>query len=159
MAKRKALEQVTAKCSLCDHFFHSNLTKNGQIHNPRQCRAENREIHSIDPVCENFELAPYFYCDNSGHQINIPMCHNRVARKMEECRKCRQRAEVLVAEALSGAIVPQTQAQRVLKVRANITIEDDEPDEPVESNEPDEPVVYVHNEPRRILKRRVCFTE
>ena len=54
--KKKAVPEVTAKCYLCEHFFHSPLNKNNQVHNPRQCVETNQEIHSIDPVCESFKM-------------------------------------------------------------------------------------------------------
>ena len=103
-------------------------------------------MHSVDPACESFRLAPYFYCDKTNHQISVQMCHARVARKFEECRKCKQRGEVLVAEALGGAVVPQQpQVQRRLKLRAGGTLAPPRP-------------AAIPEEPRRVLKRRIAIT-
>ncbi len=100
--KRKGKPPVVATCHLCEHFFHSKLLKNDQVHNPRLCISENHEILSTDPICENFVLATYFYCDRTNHQITIQNCHQRKSRSMEECRKCKQYDQVLVAEATVG---------------------------------------------------------
>ena len=153
--KRKPVPVVEAKCDLCEHFYHSNITKGGQVHNTRWCRQECREIHSTDVACESFLLAPYFSCDNTNHRITVAMCHHRAGNKWSECRKCRQRPEVLVAEALSGAIIPQTTG---LKRRAGATGHASKVREPNPT-----PIILKRRvaleEGRRVLKVRVNITK
>lgn len=123
--KRKEKPPVVATCHLCQHFFHSRLIKNDQVHNPRLCIAENREILSTDPICETFVLAKYFYCDRTNHQITIRTCHQRKTREMDECRKCKQYEQVLVAEATVGVVTPVPTKTSSLKIRAIRDIDDE----------------------------------
>lgn len=142
--KRKAKPPVVATCHLCAQWFHSTLLKNDQVHNPRKCQIENREILSTDPICENFELAKYFYCDRTDHQVTIQMCHARQNREMDECRRCKQREQLAVAEALVGVVHPVSN-RGPLKVRTVSGMED-EIDKPIEGS------------PRPILKKRANVT-
>ena len=139
MAKRKPKPEITAKCYLCDFFYHSPLVKDGQIHNPRQCVRTGTEIHSIDPICESFAIAPYFFCDRSSHQISPAMCHKRWSTKFESCNsKCHQRGELLkvsepppvsILKTRAGAsatviILPPEEIQEpiTLKTRCHVTL-------------------------------------
>lgn len=137
MRKKKQPPKIKVTCQMCSHFFHSELTKNNQVHNPRQCKAGGRETHSIDEVCENFELSNSFYCDKSNHKITLLMCHQRKVREFEGCGRCKQFKEVLAAEDLAGVYVQaelrpsvmgiqygknQVEIKSRLKKRAHITI-------------------------------------
>lgn len=117
---KKVKPVVVATCHLCRHFFHSTLLRNDQVHNPRLCVAENREILSVDPVCDSFHMADYFFCDKTNHQITFQMCNQRNIRRMDECRACKQRAQVIIAEAISAGEDPPpvSDSRPALKIRA-----------------------------------------
>jgi hypothetical protein len=134
--KRKPKPEITAKCYLCNFFFHSPLIKNDQVHNPRLCVKTELEIHSFSPVCGEFQLAPFFHCDRTNHQIPPALCHRRWQNKHESCNsKCLQRKELLVVS---------QPAVGILKIRAGV-IQDRE------SPEPGNPVPIV-------LKKRCSIT-
>lgn len=125
--KRKEKPPIVATCHLCESFFHSKLLKNDQVHNPRLCSTENREMLSTDPICEHFIPAKYFYCDRTTHQVSFPMCHQRKQRGMEECRKCKQFEQVLVAEATAGIPIPTPVTKPTpLKIRAIREIDEEQ---------------------------------
>lgn len=110
---------MVVTCQLCQCFFHSRLLKNDQVYNPRLCVLEQREIHSTDEKCEHFTLTEYFHCDKTSHRLTPGTCHQRKTREMDECRKCKQFEELLAAEALVGAVIPEApKPASPLKIRA-----------------------------------------
>jgi len=116
--KRKVKLPVVNTCQLCHYLFRSRLLKNDQVHNPRCCACNGKEILSTDPICDDFKLAAYFHCDKTSHQITFPMCDHRVEMRMEGCgKRCKQREEVAEAEARFGAPAVPRERESLLKVR------------------------------------------
>lgn len=79
------------KCVYCNFYYTGQ-----KIEKDNHFCSEKRSIVSkLDTTCEKFAPAPFFWCHNTNCWIDVNICTARQTKEAEECKKCRQKQDIL----------------------------------------------------------------
>jgi hypothetical protein len=59
-------------------------------------------VSDLDKTCDRFVSAPFFWCHNTSCWIDVNICTARQSKEAEECKRCRQKQEVLEVRRAMG---------------------------------------------------------
>ena len=92
MAKKVAKKKVWVTCHYCKMYYESkNRVKKFEGKTPvytRLCEKTGEYKRSNNKICDEFVLAPSFWCKRNGYWLSPSQCMNR------DCERCKQRSVV-----------------------------------------------------------------
>jgi hypothetical protein len=100
------------KCYYCS-FFHDAEIRNGN--GQHFCRSVTSMVSSDDDSCEKFELTSTYRCLSLSFCTDIKICTARLNKEMEDCRKCRQRKDILEIRRFLGRKVIQSRPKILIR--------------------------------------------
>ena len=83
--KKKNKIDYSITCRYCKHF-HEIQNGNGGID---RCPKTGRRVYKEAPICDDFSLFPFFFCEKNGQQYDIVVCLARQEKNICS-RKCIQ---------------------------------------------------------------------
>lgn len=92
------------RCFYCELYASSRVRTNGQ----RFCREKAEMVSSDDDFCEKFELTATYYCSSLGFCTDIKICTSRLNKSMDDCKRCKQKKDILEIRRFIGRKVIQS---------------------------------------------------
>jgi hypothetical protein len=72
-------------------------------------------INPTDDNCEKFELASSFWCSGADCWIDLKICIAKQNREADECKKCRQKRDILEIRRFTARQVPQSRPKILIR--------------------------------------------
>ena len=93
------------KCHYCSTYQQSTIRPDNN--GTRFCIPQRKMVENDDKICENYQMAETFWCDNTNCWVNFPMCVARQNKEHPDCNHCRQKKDVWDAKRFAGRHKPK----------------------------------------------------